>query len=70
MTRRDQRACLCGCGALPKSPNSNYVPGHDLAHAQRLVTEALAGGDIDALRLELPTDQLRGKFDQLLEQRS
>lgn len=69
MTRRDPRACLCECGALPKSPNSNYVRGHDLAHAQRLVTEALAGGDIDVLRLELPSDQLRGKFDQLIEQR-
>ena len=69
MTRRERRACLCECGALPKSPNSNYVTGHDLAHAQRLVTETLAGGDVDVLRLELPTDQLRGKFDQLLEQR-
>ena len=34
-----------------------------------LVSEVLAGGDVDVLRLELPTDLLRGKFDQLLDQR-
>ena len=70
MSSAERPACLCECGEVPKLKTSKYIPGHDLAHAQRLVGEVLAGGNHETLRQTLPTDGLRSKFDELLEERS
>ncbi len=69
MSAKESHSCLCGCGRSPKGVESDYILGHDLAHVQRLVGEALAGGNTDALRLELRTEELRERFDVLLEVR-
>jgi hypothetical protein len=33
--KRSQRKCECGCGGLPKGPNSRFLPGHDLRKAYK-----------------------------------
>jgi hypothetical protein len=55
--------CKCGCGGTPESPFSDYIPGHDSIHRNRLIDEI---GGVDKLEeyLTLIEDYMSGSIGE------